>query len=206
MSPASADHPVSGRRPGLGITSKPSAKVCTKRSAIVAARKPRPSDARRVPAPAGRVPPIRGLTTALGEPPSTARKSSRAPAVSRPGPIRCSPSPYAPSSDCECVATVPTVAAPEKMSLLTSENVASAPTSAVRVESGCASARASMPIRFAMPNSLVGRRTSVKLVRNHEARACQASRSDATVRSCAATYPLRESVRAPRSAVSTLNG
>ncbi len=92
------------------------------------------------------------------------------------------------------------------MSLVTSENVPSPPTRTVRVESGCASMRASAPKRSASPYSLVLRRRSMKRVRSHEPRACQATRSESSVRTCAATYPLRESVRAPSSVVSILNG
>src|SRR5438445_4475826 len=92
------------------------------------------------------------------------------------------------------------------MSLVTSEKVASAPTIAVRVESGCASSRPSVPKRFPTPNSDVLCRRSVKCVRSQDPRATHASVGDTVVRTCAARYPLRESVRAPRSVVSTLNG
>src|SRR5438046_7072574 len=65
--PSSNDQAVSGSRSGLGMTSKPKARVVTYRSARVGARKLRPADARHVPTPDRMAAPTRGLRTVRSE-------------------------------------------------------------------------------------------------------------------------------------------
>src|SRR5262249_46971267 len=108
------------------------------------ARYARPTDARQLPVWVGHTRPTRGLTKALRPPPSTTRKSLRAPIVSRVGPRGCSASLKAAYSPWVWVAVAPGLA-PENTLLHTSEMVPSRPTVTVRAAARWLTSRPSSP-------------------------------------------------------------
>ncbi len=203
LTPTSPAQERSDRKSGLGSTRKPATTVSVNISATVGARKPRPTEARtRVDGSGANTRPSRGLSCELrvsvSEPPSTHRRSPRAPAVAVSHDVSTS-SPWANS------ARSVTWCEPNR-SAFTSVYAPSPPNVRNSHDDAPHSPRSSPPQRSDTAPTRLSPKSVYQSLRWNEKRSKLLKRSLQVRRCVRCRRPLSERVRSSRASVATRSG